>query len=88
MDSLESNCTCHLVDLPPDCQRIGCKWVLRKKLIFDGIVNKYEANLVAKRYIKRKNVGFFGINSPVTNETWIRVYKIGHQMNVETTLWP
>ena len=32
MESLISNKTCKLVDLPPGCKTIGCKWVLRKKL--------------------------------------------------------
>jgi hypothetical protein len=32
MDSLISNKTWKLVELPPGCKTIGCKWVLRKKL--------------------------------------------------------
>ena len=32
MKSLISNRTWKLVDLPPGCKTIGCKWVLRKKL--------------------------------------------------------
>ena len=31
MESLISNRTWKLVDLPPGCKTIGCKWVLRKK---------------------------------------------------------
>ncbi|KAA0055481.1 hypothetical protein E5676_scaffold314G00540 [Cucumis melo var. makuwa] len=50
MDSLESNRTWHLVDLPLGCKAIGCKWVLRKKLKPDGSVDKYKARLVAKGF--------------------------------------
>ena len=32
MDSLKSNGTWHLVDLSPDCKKIGCKWILKKRL--------------------------------------------------------
>lgn len=32
IDSLESNRTWNLVDLPPGCKPIGCKWVLKTKL--------------------------------------------------------
>ena len=31
IESLESNKTWHLVDLPPGCKPIGCKWVLKKR---------------------------------------------------------
>ncbi|CAL9003066.1 unnamed protein product, partial [Prunus brigantina] len=48
MDSLESNKTWHLVDLPPGCKSIGCKWILKKKLKLDGSIKKYKACLVAK----------------------------------------
>ena len=32
MDSLQSNKTWKLVDLPTGCKTIGCKWVLKRKL--------------------------------------------------------
>ena len=43
MESLESNTTCHLVDLPPECNIIGCKWILKKKLKPYGTIEKYKA---------------------------------------------
>ena len=46
MDSLEINKTWHLVDLPPGCKIIGCKWILKP----DGTVEKYKARLVAKGF--------------------------------------
>ena len=50
MDSLQSNKTCKLVDLPTGCKTIGCKWVLKRKLKADGSVEKYKARLVAKGF--------------------------------------
>ena len=43
INSLLSNKTWKLVDLPQSCKTIGCKWVLRKKLKPDGIIDKYKA---------------------------------------------
>ena len=68
MDSLESNRTWHLVDLPT-----GCKWVLRKKLKPDGLVDKYKATLVANRFRQRKTIDFFDTFFLVTRITSIRV---------------
>jgi len=36
MDSLDSNETWHLVDLPHDGKLIGCIWILGKELKPDG----------------------------------------------------
>ena len=93
MDSLESNGTWHLVDLPPGCKKIRCKWILKKKLKPDGSVEKYKARLVAKGYKQRENVDFFDTYSPVTRITSIRVLialaalngLVIHQMDVKTT---
>ena len=50
MESLISNRTWKLVDLPPGCKTIGCKWVLRKKLKPNGSIDKFKARLVAKGF--------------------------------------
>ena len=67
MESLESNRTWHLVELPLGCKTIGCKWILKKKLKPDGTIEKYKAQLVAKDHV------FFDTFSPVTRITSIRV---------------
>ena len=59
MDSLESNGTWHLVDLPSSCKAIDCKWVLRKKLKPDESVDKYKARLVAKSFRQEGKHRFF-----------------------------
>ena len=92
MESLESNKTWHLVDLPPGCKAIGCKWILKKKLKPDGTVDKYKARLVAKGFRQRENIDFFDTFSPVTRITSIRVLialaslhgLVVHQMDVKT----
>ena len=93
MESLLSNKTWKLVDLPIGCKTIGCNWVLRRKLKPDGTIDKYKARLVAKGFKQKENVDFFDTYSPVTRVTSIRLLiaiaashdlKI-HQMDVKTT---
>lgn len=50
MDLILSNNTWELVDRPYGCKSVGCKWVFKKKLKPDGIIDKYKARLVAKDY--------------------------------------
>jgi hypothetical protein len=50
MDSILSNETWELSELPFGCKPIGRKWMFKKKLRPDGIINKYKARLVAKGY--------------------------------------
>ncbi|KAL8108660.1 hypothetical protein AgCh_024935 [Apium graveolens] len=50
IDSIVSNGTWELVDLPPECSTIGCKWIFKRKLNPDGSIDKYKARLVAKGF--------------------------------------
>ncbi|KAL0335031.1 UNVERIFIED_CONTAM: Retrovirus-related Pol polyprotein from transposon TNT 1-94 [Sesamum radiatum] len=50
MDSIVSNGTWELVDLPLGCTTIGCKWIFKKKLRPDGSIDKFKARLVAKGF--------------------------------------
>ncbi|KAL0399610.1 UNVERIFIED_CONTAM: hypothetical protein Sradi_2304300 [Sesamum radiatum] len=54
MDSIVSNGTWKLVDLPPGCTTIGCKWIFKKKLKPDGSVDKFKARLVAKGFKQKE----------------------------------
>ena len=73
MNSLISNKTWKLVDLPPGCKKIGCKWVLRKKLKSEGTIDKFKARLVAKGYKQKVDVDFFNTFSLVSRITSIRL---------------
>ena len=92
MESLISNKTWKLVDLPPGCKTIGCKWVLRKKLKLDGSIDKYKARLVANDFNQLEGLEFFYTFSLVTRITSIRLlvamdaifYLQIHQMDVKT----
>ena len=48
MDSLISNNTWILVDLPQGSKPIGCKWVFRRKYNTAGPIQTFKARLVAK----------------------------------------
>lgn len=50
IDSIVSNMTWNLVDLPPGCKSINYKWVLKMKLKLDGTDDKYKTHLVAKGF--------------------------------------
>ena len=93
IESLISNRTWKLVDLPPGCKTMGCKWVLRKKLKPDGSIDKFKARLVVKGFKKKVILDFFDTFYPVTRITSIRLliaivaifYLKFHQMDVKTT---
>ena len=93
MDSIISNNTWKLVDLPPSCKKIGCKWVLRRKLKPDRSIEKFKARLAAKGFKQKEDIDFFDTFSLVTKVTSIRLLiaiaaihnLMIHQMDVKTT---
>ena len=92
MDSLMSNGTWVLVDLPPSSKPIGCKWVFRRKYNTDGSLQTFKARLVTKGF-RQKGVDYFDTYAPVARITSIRVlFALAsihdlyiHQMDVKTT---
>ena len=92
MDSLLSNGTWVLVDLPPSCKPIGCKWVFKRKYKTDGSLQTSKARLVAKGF-RQKGVDYFDTYASVARTTSIRVlFALAsihdlyiHQMDVKTT---
>ena len=73
MDSLLSNGTWVLVDLPPSCKPIGCKWVFRRKHNTDGSLQTFKARLVAKGFRQKKRVDYFDTYASVARITSISV---------------
>ncbi|KAH9670700.1 hypothetical protein KPL70_017080 [Citrus sinensis] len=92
MDSIMSNQTWVLVDLPPGSQPISSKWVFRRKYNSDGSLQTFKARLVAKGFKQRNGIDYFNTYAPVARLTSIRVlFAIAslnnlyvHQMDVKT----
>ena len=59
MDSVLSNNTWVLVDLPTGSKPIGCKWVFRRKFNIDGSIQTFKSRLVAKGFKHREGIGYF-----------------------------
>nr|GEV65235.1 zinc finger, CCHC-type [Tanacetum cinerariifolium] len=92
MDSLVSNNTWELSDLPPGFKAIGCRWVFRIKYHTDGSIQTFKARLVIQGFSQRQGVDYFDTYAPVARITSIRVlfalasiYNLPiHRMDVKT----
>ena len=71
IDSIVSNGTWELVDLPPGCSTIGCRWIFKRKLNPDGSIDKYKARLVAKGFKQMESIDNFDPYSSVARMTTI-----------------
>ncbi|PHT37062.1 putative plastid-lipid-associated protein 13, chloroplastic [Capsicum baccatum] len=91
IDSILSNHTWELVDLPPGNKPLGVKWIFKRKMNTDGTIDKYKARLIVKGFKQKEDLGYFDTYSPVTRITSIlmlialaAVYGLEiHQMDVK-----
>lgn len=72
-DSLVSNNTWELADLPPGRKAIRCKWVFKIKRNSDGSVARLKARLVAQGYSQKHGIDYKETFSPVVRRESIRI---------------
>ncbi|XP_071728357.1 uncharacterized mitochondrial protein AtMg00820-like [Rutidosis leptorrhynchoides] len=92
IDSILHNDTWVLVDLPPGCKSLGCKWILKRKMKVDGTIDKYKARLVIQGFRQKEGIDFFDTYAPVARISTIRLLLalaaihnlVIHQMDLKT----
>ena len=92
MDSIMSNQTRELVNLPPGSKPIRCKWVFQRKYHTNGMIQTFKARLVAKGFKQRDGVDYFDTYALVARITSTRTLfpltsihnLFVHQMDVKT----
>nr|GEX55332.1 fimbrin-1-like [Tanacetum cinerariifolium] len=91
---MENN-TWVLSDLPPSCKPLGCKWIFKRKMKFDGTVDKFKARLVIQGFRQKEGIDYFDTYAPVARITTIRLLLalaaiqnlVIHQMDGGAILW-
>ena len=73
MEALQKNSIWELVSLPEEKKMVGYRWIFTVKLNPDGIINRYKAQLVAKRYSQKYKIEYKDTFSPVAKMNTIRV---------------
>jgi len=92
IDSLKSNKTSELTDLPEGCRPISSKCIFKKKLRTGDSIERYKARLVIRGFDQKKRIDFFDTYSPVTKIAVIRTLitlaaihdLVVHQVDVKT----
>ncbi|GJZ28234.1 zinc finger, CCHC-type containing protein [Tanacetum coccineum] len=92
IDSIISNNTWVLADLPPGCKPLGCKWIFKRKLKVDRTIEKFKARLVIQGFRQKSGIYYFDTYASVACINTIRLLiamtsihnLIIHQMDVKT----
>jgi len=71
--SLKTNKIWFLIDLPPSCNSICCKWIFQKKVRTDGSIEKFKERLVVIGCKQIEGIDFFDTYSPISKVTIVRV---------------
>ena len=73
MDELEENRTKFLVPLDEPQQMIGCKWIFKTKLKFDGSLEICKACLMARGFYQISGIDYSKTFSLIVKPTMIRL---------------
>ena len=73
MDSIMSNHTWEIVDLPLGFKPIDCKRVFRKKYHIDGTLQKFKVRVVAKGFRQKECIDYFHTYALIARITSIRL---------------
>ncbi|MCO5572616.1 hypothetical protein L7F22_026374 [Adiantum nelumboides] len=72
IESIHTNHTWDLVDLPTGKKPIGTKWVFKVKRKQDGTADMYKARLVAKGYAQQKGIDYDETFAPTSRASTVR----------------
>ncbi|GJS06033.1 zinc finger, CCHC-type containing protein [Tanacetum coccineum] len=67
------NNTWVLVDLPPGCKPLSCKWIFKRKLKVDGTIEKFKARLVIQGFRQKSRIKYFDTYALVVRISTIKL---------------
>lgn len=73
LNSIETNKTWELTNLPRNRKSIGSKWVFKRKLDDQGRVVRYKARLVAQGFTQKYGIDYDEVFAPVARSTTMRL---------------